>query len=285
MITPSIIWQISGHCTHECWYCLSKYRNNPFYKTTDEYLHVIDLLQNYGHRTSIPKLKWKFKGGEPLQFPNFNILLKQVKSKNSHLAIETSGGESWFNIMEISELVDELIITHHYWQNETVLSYIIDTMKEQEKKLKVIIPMLPDKIQECRNKVIALRDNGVNAEELLLLNNQGGVLENYSLKDLNIFYKRPEDWLPPSDPPPAPPVWVDPRIDDGADVMTGKPCWAGVDYLYIDSKGFAKGSECGGRDIFNVFEPGWTPPDLSFACPMLFCRSDADKNNIRINRN
>jgi organic radical activating enzyme len=283
MITPKIIWQISGQCTHECWYCLSKYRNNPYYKSTDDYIRVINLLQNYGQRSLMPKINWKFTGGEPLQFPNFNILLKEIKNKNSHLSVETSGGESWFNVMEISELVDELIITHHYWQNETVLNFIIDTMKEQQKKIKVIIPMLPDKINECRNIAHRLKDLGVDAIEQLLLNEQGGTIEQYSPRDLNIFYGRPEDWVPP--PPPEVPVWIDPRIDDGAPVYTGLPCWAGVDYLYIDSKGFAKGSECGGRELFNVFDLGWVPPDTSFACPMMFCRSDKDKKNIRINQN
>lgn len=285
MTTPKIIWQISGQCTHECWYCLPKYRNNPYYKTTDEYLKVIDLLQNHGNRASIPTMKWKFKGGEPLQFPNFNILLKQIKSKDSFITVETSGGTSWFDFMEISNNIDALILTYHYWQNESVLDYIVDTMQEQEKKLRVVIPMLPGKMKECKNHAKSLRDKGINVKEQLLLTETGMHIGNYSLADLNIFYERDENWVPPEASAPTAPVWVDPRIDDGAPVYTGKPCWAGVDYLYISSKGFTSGSECGGRDIGNVFEPGWVPPDTAFSCPMLFCRSNFDKQNIRINQN
>lgn len=291
MITPKIIWHFSGGCSNECWYCLSKFKNHPYYKTTEEYLHVIDLLQNHGQRASIPKLSWKFKGGEPLQFTNFNILLKQIKTKDSHIAVETSGGNSWFDIMEISGNIDELILTHHYWQNTTVLDYLVDSMQEQNKKIKVFVPMLPDKMYECKDIVKSLKDRGVDTIEQLLLNDQGGAIENYSMRDLNIFYGRPEDWMPPPPPPPVPrgpndpdPVWVDPRIDDGAPVYTGKSCWAGVDYMYIDVKGWVRGSDCGGRDLGNVFEPGWTPPDSSFACPMMFCRSAADKQNIRIDK-
>lgn len=286
MITPKIIWQISGHCTHECWYCLPKYRNNPYYKTTDEYLHVIDLLQNYGQRSNIPKMKWKFKGGEPLQFPNFNIILKQIKTKDSYIAVETSGGTSWFDLMEISGNIDALILTYHDWQNESVLDYIIDTMQEQEKDLKIKIPMLPGKMKECKDIAKSIQDRGVAVDEQLLKNTEGIVISNYSMKDLNIYYGRAEDWMPPEEDPsiPTSPVWIDPRIDDGAPVYTGKPCWAGVDYMYISSKGFAAGSECGGRDMGNVFDPGWTPPDSAFPCSMLFCRSNFDKNNIRINQ-
>jgi organic radical activating enzyme len=292
MIIPKIIWNFSGSCNNDCWYCHSSFRNYPYYKTTEEYLHVIDLLQNHGQRSLIPKMNWKFKGGEPLQFTNFNILLKQIKTKDSHVTIETSGGNSWFDILEVSGNVDELILTHHYWQNETVLDYLIDFMQEQDKKITVFVPMLPDKINECRAIVQGLKDRGVEAIEQLLLNEQGGSIEKYSMRDLNIYYKRPEDWTPPPPPPPVPrdpnlpdPAWVDPRIDDGAPVYTGKPCWAGVDYMHIDVKGWAKGSDCNGRDLGNVFEPGWLPPDLSFACPMMFCRSNNDKRNIRINQN
>jgi organic radical activating enzyme len=292
MITPKIIWQFSGSCDHDCWYCHSKYRNYPHYKTTDEYLHVIDLLQNHGQRSLIPKINWKFTGGEPLQFTNFNILLQQIKTKDSHITIETSGGNSWFDILEVGGNVDELILTHHYWQNTTILDYLVDFMQEQNKTIKVLVPMLPDKINECRNIVQGLKDRGVEAIEQLLLSEQGGPISNYSMKDLNIYYRRAEDWTPPPPPPTKPrdpnapdPAWVDPRIDDGAPVYTGKPCWAGVDYMYIDVKGFVRGSDCGGRSMGNIFEPGWVPPDTSFACPMMFCRSDKDKKNIRINQN
>ena len=230
MIIPKIIWNFSGSCNNDCWYCHSTFRNYPYYKTTEEYLHVIDLIQNHGQRSLIPKMNWKFKGGEPLQFTNFNILLKQIKTKDSHITIETSGGNSWFDILEVSGNVDELILTHHYWQNETVLDYLIDFMQEQDKKIKVFVPMLPDKINECRAIVQGLKDRGVEAIEQLLLNEQGGSIEKYSLRDLNIYYRRPEDWTPPPPAPPVPrdpnlpdPVWVDPRIDDGAPVYTGKP--------------------------------------------------------------
>ena len=292
MIIPKIIWNFSGSCNNDCWYCHPSYRSYPYYKTTEEYLHAIDLIQNYGQRSLIPKMNWTFAGGEPLQFTNFNILLKQIKTKDSYVSIETSGGNSWFDILEVSGYVDELILTHHYWQNTTVLDYLVDFMQEQDKKIKVFVPMLPDKINDCRDIVQGLKDRGVEAFEQLLLNTTGGAIEKYSMRDLNIYYRRPEDWMPSPPPPPVPrdpnlpdPVWVDPRIDDGAPVYTGQPCWAGVDYMHIDVKGFVRGSDCNGRSMGNIFEPGWTPPDTSFACPMMFCRSNKDKKNIRINQN
>ena len=280
MIIPKIIWQISGGCTHQCWYCLTKYRNNPDYRPLDDYLYVIDKLQNHGERANFSKMYWKFNGGEPLQFPNFNIILKEVKKKDSIVSVETSGEETWFNLLEVVDYLNNVELTHHYWQNESVLNYIIDLTKERGIKLKIKIPMLPGKIFECIAKSDGLRDQGIAVDEILLIKDDGQPLDEYSLVDYNRFYRRPDDWTPP--PPPSPRAWVDPRIDDGAPSYTGKPCYAGVDYLYISSKGFTTSSDCNGRMVGNVFDPGWLPPDDAFPCPMLFCRSNTDYQNIRI---
>ena len=279
-ITPRIIWQISGSCTHECWYCPTKYRNNPHYKTIDEYLSVIDSLQNYGNRKNIPKFSWKFKGGEILQFSNLNIVLAKVKEKTSYVTVETSGGNSWFDFLAVSDYIDNVILTHHYWQNVSVLNYILDLCQEKSKKIHIKIPALPGQVREAKAAVKDFIDRGISAEAQLLNESSGGPLENYSMADINIFYDRPEDWVPPPTPPE--PVWIDPRIANGDPSYTGKPCWAGVDWLYIDSKGFAKGSECGGRDIGNVFDSNWTPPDSAFSCPMMFCHHQHDRDNIKI---
>jgi len=277
---PRILWQISGGCDYECWYCPAKNRNNPTYKTLDEYLTVVDKLQNYGDRKNIPKLSWKFKGGEPLHFTNFNILLRNVKAKTSYVTVETSGGQTWFDLYSVVDYIDNLILTHHYWQEQTVLDFLIDVAADKEKEIKIFVPMLPGVIKETRAKMLPYIEAGLSITEQLMTNSTGGPHEKYTMKDLNIFYGRPEDWVPP--PAEPTPVWVDPRIQNGSPVYTGKQCWAGVDYLYIDSKGFPKGSECGGRDMKNVFDPDWTPEFTSFACPMMFCHHDFDRNNIRI---
>jgi organic radical activating enzyme len=298
MKVPQIIWQISGGCTHECWYCLAQYRNNPYFKTTDEYLHVVDLLLNHGQRKNIPKVRWTFKGGEPLQFPNFNMVLKAVKQRPAEVCVETSGGESWFEVLENINLIDELVLTHHYWQNESVLEYIIDLCRDNNKKLKLYIPLQPGKMRESKDLVARYKEQGIDCEEQVLREQNWTMSSKYTLRDLNIYYGRPEDWEPPPPapppppkpvdtsgphaPPPVDPQWVDPRQGNGNPSYTGKSCYAGVDYLYIDSKGFAHGSDCGGRDIGNVFNPEWLPPDEPFACPMLFCHSENDRRNIRI---
>ena len=93
----------------------------------------------------------------------------------------------------------------------------------------------------------------------------------------------PEDYVaPPYIPAPYIPLNEPPK--ENSPSYTGKSCYAGVDILRIDHKGFGKGSECGGRPIGNVFEDGWVAPDGPFACTMLWCRSSKDRNTIRINQ-
>jgi organic radical activating enzyme len=280
MIVPKIIWQISGGCSHSCWYCLPKYRNNPDFRPLDDYLYVIDKLQNHGDRIKFPKMYWKFNGGEPLQFPNFNIILRQVKSKDSIVKIETSGEDNWFALLEVIDYLNAVELTHHYWQNQNVLNYIIDLSKERNIDLKIKIPMLPGKMRDCIRLSEELKAQGNNVDEILLVKEDSQPLNEYSMLDFNLFNRRPEDWVPP--PPPSPTGWVDPRVDDGAPSYTGKPCYAGVDYIYISSKGFTNSSDCNGRMLGNVFESGWLPADTPFPCPMMFCRSNNDHNNIRI---
>jgi hypothetical protein len=109
--------------------------------------------------------------------------------------------------------------------------------------------------------------------------------------EINLMNGRAEDWTPPPPPPPVPrdpnaldPNWKNPNIDDGSPKNLGYQCYAGVDYLYISHKGWVNGSDCGSRTGGNVYEPDWMPFDDPFTCPMFFCRSEADKRRIRINK-
>ena len=286
MATAQIVWQITGQCSHGCWYCLPKYRNNPFFKETKDYLHVIDLLQNHGRRREITNFHWYFKGGEPLQFPNFNVILKAARARASTIKVETSGGKSWFDLLEIIDLVDEIQFTHHYWQQEPIIDFVVDLCREKNKKLKLLVPLLPGRIIESREKVNQYRSQGVDCDEQPLRQENWSLSKDYSLRDLNIYHGRAEDWIPPKsidDKTPKPdPKWRDPTVGNGSPSYTGKPCYAGVDYISIDSRGFAQSSDCGGRDIGNVFALDWRPPDQAFACTMLYCHSANDRKYIRI---
>ena len=107
MKSLEINWKLNSYCEYNCEYCHGKWSSGSLDKTLDQYLDVIEKLQTtrypYGDR-----IKWVLSGGEPLHFPNLNQILQKIKEKNSYVRLDTSGGDSWFGVMEIIEYVDYL---------------------------------------------------------------------------------------------------------------------------------------------------------------------------------
>jgi MoaA/NifB/PqqE/SkfB family radical SAM enzyme len=281
MKTLEINWKLNNYCEYRCDYCPSRWSGGELIRTTEQYLEVIEKLQitRYHHSDQI---KWIIGGGEPLSFPNINQILRKIKEKNSYIKLDTSGGDSWFNLIEIIDYVDYFNITHHYWQNASVLDFIIDNCNENNKKLKITVPLLPGKILESREIVADLVKQNIHAVEQILRKTNGGFLSTYSSKDKNLIRYLPEDYAEPVEIS-IPYVPLNEAPTDDSPSYTGKTCYAGIDTLQIDHKGFASGSECGSRYIGNVFDPQWEAPNEPFACPMLWCRSENDRNNIRVN--
>lgn len=281
-----IHWHLTDKCNTGCEYCPSRYRAGTNKRTTDEYLTVIEKLQTsrYKHAKSI---KWKIGGGEPLHFTNLNILLRKIKSMPSVVRLDTSGGETWFDLLETKEYVDEYRLTHHDWQNISVVNFIDDFCREYNKKLNVIVILTPGKIFEKRELIKDLKSNGISAKEQILYDDTqvgGSIWSGYSVIDVNRILGRPDDWVPPPPEPERPPVYMDPRVPpvDDTPSYTGLGCYTGIDYLYISHKGYTSGSDCGGRDIGNVFDSNWTAPSEVFTCNMNYCRSVSDRRRIRV---
>jgi len=282
MRTLEIAWKLNSYCEHNCEYCHNKWSGGELTRTLDQYLDVVEKLQQTRYQHG-DRIKWTLGGGEPLHFPNLNLLLRKIKEKESYVRLDTSGGDSWFGIMEIINYVDYLKVTHHYWQNPSVLEYIIDLCKENDKKIRIMVPLMPGKIKECRERVAELSSLGIGVEEQVLKNEDGSNFwSGYGIKDINIIQGFSEDHETPAvqDSPVYVPLNEPPK--DNSPSYTGKQCYAGIDVLRIGHKGFVSGSECGARDIRNVFDENWQAPDSSFACPMLWCRSINDRNKIRV---
>ncbi len=280
-----VYWHLTDQCDAGCEFCPTKYRAGTNKRTVDEYLTVVEKLQisRYKHAEYI---KWVIGGGEPLNFSGLNLVLRKIKEKPSMLRLDTSGMNSWFNFIETAEYVDHYRLTHHKWQNESVLNFIIDFCQENQKSFTVIVPLNPGQIFEDREKVESLCQQGIDAREKILYDDgKGGPFwAGYSSVDINRILGRPDDYVEPPAPPPPPPVYIDfskPPLDDSPS-YTGLGCYAGVDDIYISHKGFASGSDCGGRDMGNVFNENWQAPDSAFACPMNFCRSSNDRKKLRM---
>lgn len=296
MQRSKVIWELSDYCTFNCVYCPTKFKSGEISNATESYINAVKLIQEtrYNHVDSID---WRIKGGDPLVFPNIGQLLKQIKTRPSRIELQTSGGDNWFDIMGIADYVDYLKLTTHYWQNPSVFNFILDYFQEKQKALTVIVPLFPGKILESKEKVRELLSLGIDAKEQILRDkNLLNYWEGYAQSDINLIEGRKAD----EDPvkyeinydvkqtavviPDSTYVDLSKAPTDGSPSYTGKLCYAGIDYLEINSKGFVTGSKCRGRTMGNIFEEGWTPADGPFACPMLFCRENEDRSNIRVNQ-
>ncbi len=280
-------WNLTDVCNKGCVYCLRKWSGNTNNKNVEDYQVAVRKLQDSRYKNA-ESIKWKLGGGEPLQFPGLGIILNEIKKKPSYVRLDTSGGETWFDLMPIINNIDQIKLTQHSWQNPSVTDFIIDLCKDNNVRLDVVIPLIPGKIREGKERVQELLSQGVSAHEQTLKGNDGNSLwEGYSQRDINILNDRPEDWVPEPEPPRDPnepdPAWVDPRIIRNPEfVYTGKQCYAGVDYIFISGKGWVSSSQCGARELGNIFDKNWVAPDTSFACPMLQCGQEADRAKIRI---
>ena len=282
-----ISWALNAHCKFQCAYCQPQFKSGELDKSVDQYLAIIDKLQStrYKHHS---KIYWKIGGGEPLHFPHLSTLLKKIKEKPSIVQLETSGDDTWFSLYGVINLIDKVKLTYHSWQNDDVFGFILEQCQEKNISVTIEVPLVPGRIFESREKVKYFKELGYACNEQRLQDVDGQTHRGYSQLDENRIYGRPDDWKPAPivrDPNKPNPNYIDLRIVNNTDpVYTGKPCYAGVDWLYINPKGFASYSQCGGRnEHFNVFDPAWQPPGNSFPCTVNQCRSEQDRTKIRIN--
>ena len=285
-----VSWALNAYCKFQCAYCQPQFKSGELDKSVEQYLAVIDKLQNtrYQHHS---KIYWKIGGGEPLHFPHLSTLLKKIKEKPSIVQLETSGDDTWFSLYGVINLIDKVKLTYHSWQNDDVFDFILEQCQEKNVGVTIEIPLVPGRIFESREKVKRFKELGYACNEQRLQDVDGQTHRGYSRVDVNRIFGRPDDWEPKPivpvirDPNKPDPNYVDLRIVSNTDlVYTGLPCYAGVDWLYINPRGFASYSQCGGRnEHFNAFDPAWQPPSNSFPCTVNQCRSEQDRTKIRIN--
>jgi organic radical activating enzyme len=295
MRKSAVFWELSRYCTFDCLYCPSSQKNGSIDQPTENYRRTVNLLQDalYSH---VDQINWVIRGGDPLIFPNIGSLISTMKSKPSRVEFNTSGGDNWFDLMSIIDNIDYIKLTIHYWQNPSVTNFILDHSRTTLiTKGEIFVPLYPGKIIESRDYIKELKASGFRvSEQILRDSNFLNYWEGYSQSDINLIEGRQADQDPvkyeikydikQSEPVIPDSTYVDlsvPPADDSPS-YTGKTCYAGIDYLEIDHKGFVSGSKCRGRTMGNIFEEGWKPEYQPFACPMLFCREIEDRRQIRV---
>lgn len=279
-----VTWTINSHCKFQCSYCLPEDKNGAVEHSIEQYLTVVDKIQraHYQHHAQI---HWTIGGGEPLHYPHLNLLLKKIKSRPAKVTVVTSGDDSWFSIYGILNYIDSLVLTYHPWQNYDVFDFILEQCQEKNISVQILVPLAPGKIHESRLVVERYLSLGYQCQEQVLQDIDRQPHQEYSRIDINRINYQADDYEPePVDPNAPNPYHVSLSVVNDQDpVYTGRPCYAGVDWMSISARGFASYSQCGGRnEHYNVFDPAWQPPTSHFPCSVNQCRSSQDRKKIRI---
>lgn len=281
-----VTWALNSQCSLQCSYCRPEWKAGSNDRTIDQYLSIVNKLQTtrYQHHS---KIHWTITGGEPLDFPELGTLLKKIKEQPSIVCLETSGDITWFSYHRVATLVDKVHLTYHEWQNDDVFEFILEQCKENGTGVHINVPLAPGLIYESKAKVEHFRQLGYSCNEQVLHEPDGKLYRGYTQIDENRIHGLEDDFVPTPvvyNPNLPDPNYIDLTVVNKQDpVYTGSPCYAGVDWLYINHKGFVSYSQCGGRnEHFNAFDPEWSPPSSSFSCNVNQCRHEADRSKIRI---
>ena len=308
----NIFWSLHDYCKSECEYCPIQLRGGPLHRETSEYLRVINILID-SYKAAGRTISWHLDGGEPLDMDDIVTILKLCRTNGEFVHLNTNGGKLWLDWWAIEPYVDSVNLTYHYWQNPSLIKYIIDTYRDKGKTIKVSAPIRPGAtFEEDINRVVDIENASnfyINKTLLYKEADQSSGMFPYTTDELNkiSFWNRPlgkrvitppppAPVIVPSTPPSTPPPPVlselakekiqfekttwDQRYQQKHDnpfKFTGQLCNAGVESLHISHGGWASGSFCGNQSLGNIWEPNWTINVAPQTCTMLSCTSNHDR--------
>ena len=282
-LTTKISWNLHDYCKSECSYCPVSLRGGPLHPETPEYLQVAQtIIQSYSDIGR--RLEWEISGGEPLDMNDIVTILKYLRENGDKLSLHTNGGKLWMDWWAIEPYVDVLRLSYHYWQNPSLINFIIDTFITKNKIIDVIVPMRPDYFDEDLTRALEIENtHKIIVSKAILYNNasydagmfpytenqlaiiSGKVAEESPLVELKKHF---EDT-----------TWDD-RYQEkhkSNPSYSGMMCNAGIERLNIGPQGWVSGSDCNNLPLGNIWHTGWKPPTLSQKCGMISCVSPSDQ--------
>lgn len=272
----SIYWQVHNYCTGGCTYCPSNIWGGAEPRHVSEYIRVAKIVIN--HYKSLGRtINWTFDGGEPLEFFDFAEVLKLCKDNDGHISLRSNGGKLWMDWWAIEPNIDRLFLTYHYWQNESLINYIVQTFQKNNKFIEIRVPIRPEFFDDdfSRAENTAQRLGIKVHKDILYVNNHQYLgTHNYTKDQLSLLFGN---------------KWTDDnfgvkkefkdRITDAINsspVYTGAYCNTGIDYLYITGDGWVRGSNCDNSPYGNIFNGNIELPTSPSVCKMLACTFTED---------
>lgn len=274
-----INWQVTDYCTGGCSYCHVKNWGGKEPRDISEYLKVTSKLIE--HYSSIGRsINWTFDGGDPLEIFEFPKVLKVCKEAGSTITLNTAGGKLWLDWWAWEPYVDSLNLTYHYWQNPSLIKYVIQKFRESSKVFNVIVPIrAAEHFDSDISRAIQLEDSlsiSVVKTPLFVDGNSWAGMHNYTDAQLEVLFG---------------PAQVEEKVDDRdktfierfeevantSPVFTGQLCNVGIEKLNIGAEGWVSGSSCGNTPLGNIFQDNFVLPTGPQMCKMKSCMSPDDQ--------
>jgi len=225
------------------------------------------------------KIDWAFNGGEPLDMFDFPMMLKLCKERGGNIELTTNGGKLWLDWWAIEPHIDQLHLTYHYWQNPSLVRFIIQAFQKANKHIDITIPIRPDYFDEDIKRALDIESEfnlGVSKSVLYNEADPVGGMFPYTEQQLRImrgeelvqeqqyyeettFQERYED-----------------KIKENP-VYTGFMCNVGIEKLVISHQGWMSGSNCNDKPLGNVWVENMSLPTAPHRCGMRSCIDGSDQ--------
>jgi organic radical activating enzyme len=277
-LKTQIFWYLNDYCKAECSYCPGTLRGGDLPRDTIDYVRITKLIID--HYAKLGRtIDWTFDGGEPLDMDGTVRILKLCKEADGSIELRTSGGQLWMDWWAVEPQVDRLKLTYHYWQNPSLIKYIIELFLSKSKPIDVIVPIRPDHFDEDLERALAIeREYKFVVSKSVLYNSarEDCGMFDYTDDQLDIMQGRVavEQKIHFEST-----TWQE-RHDEKFStnpIYTGMLCNVGIERLRINHNGWVAGSDCNNQPLGNIWSEWWAPPREPQICSMQACVSQADQ--------
>jgi organic radical activating enzyme len=284
-LKTQIFWNLSNYCKSECSYCPTALRGGDVPKDVEEYKRIAQLIiDNYKNMGRT--IEWTINGGEPLDIDYLPSFLKLCRENGDRLSLHTNGGKLWMDWWAIEPHVDYLHLSYHYWQQPSLIKYIVQTFQKNNKHFDVVVPMRPDYFDADLERALEIENEfGIIVSKSILYNNAdpvGGMFP-YTAQQLRIM--RGEELVIEQQHFES--TTHDERYQstyNSNPSFTGQLCNAGIERLNIGHMGWVSGSDCNNIPLGNIWDAGWTAPTSGQRCGMISCISASDQQITKFNQ-
>jgi hypothetical protein len=277
-LKTQITWYLNDYCKSECSYCPIASRGGGLPPATVDYVRITNLLID--HYANLGRtIDWTFDGGEPLDMDGTVRILKLCKEANGNIELRTGGGQLWMDWWAVEPQVDQLRLSYHYWQNPSLIKYIVELFLSKSKPIDVIVPIRPDYFDEDLERALAIeREYKFVVSKSVLYKNamhDSGIYP-YTDDQLDIIQGRKavEQKIHFQST-----TWYDRYKEkyNNNPVYTGMRCNVGIERLIINYHGWVAGGDCNNQPLGNIWSEWWAPPKEPQICSMQACVSQADQ--------